>query len=301
MPKWTQRKLWLVLLAVSNLILWGAVAFAVSLIASDRLDLGIESSVREYQATAIAAWNAGRPGAAASDPSGTVRDSARPRLLPAGSGAPEGQTVASVSASPQPTRPLSEPMSAVVNDGGATPDHSTDPGLEGSAPGASTVALAENGPHITAPLILADPVLDDLTSLDQEMTRSASGRVVQIRYLETTLNDEIGALLAARTDLLYQNVHVDLGAQQVVVAGDVRVFGLAIQAEVRGNIVARDCGPQFELSSVKIGRLFTPVFIRDKVKELLDEALDWYPVDYPLCIDGIVVQPDRVTLYGHRR
>jgi len=37
------------------------------------------------------------------------------------------------------------------------------------------------------------------------------------------------------------------------------------------------------------------------VKELLDAALDWYPVDYPLCIEGIVVQQDRVTLYGRRR
>ncbi len=301
MPRWTRRRLWLVLLAAGNLVVWGVVAFAVSLIASDRLDLGIEASVREYQATAIAAWNAGRPGAATAGPSEPERDLLRPRLLPAGPGAPDEQAVASLSASPQPATLAGELTPAAVTESGATPGPSADPGMEGSTPGAAADQPAGDEPQSTAPLILADPVLDDLTSLDQEMTRSAPGRVVQIRYLETTLNDEISALLASRTDLPYENIHVDLGTEQVIVGGDVRVFGLAIHAEVRGNVVARDCAPQFETSSVKIGRFFTPVVIRDKVKELLDEALDWYPADYPLCIEGIVVQQDRVTLYGRRR
>jgi len=300
MPRWTRRRLLLVLLAAGNLVVWGVVAFAVSLIASDRLDLGIESSVREYQATAIAAWSAGRPGAAAAGTGEPERD-LRPRLLSAGSGTPDELAAASLSASPQPATLLGELTPAAATAGGATPGPSADPNEDGSTLGAGADRPAGDEPQSSAPLILADPVLDDLTSLDQEMARSAPGRVVQIRYLETTLNDEISALLASRTDLPYENTHVDLGTEQVIVGGDVRVFGLAIHAEVRGNIVAQDCAPQFETSSVKIGRFFTPVVIRDKVKELLDAALDWYPVDYPLCIEGIVVQQDRVTLYGRRR
>lgn len=301
MPRWNGRKLWLAVLATANLAIWGTVAYGVSLIAGDRLDLGIESSVRQVQETAIASWNASRPGSAASGPAGTAGSAPGPAMLPGISSAPAGEAAAWVVSTPQPGAPETEPTSAAAADPGADSGAFPTPAPPGSASPEEAAQASAGAAAASAPLILADPPLSDLASLDQEMAGSAVGRTVQIRYLETTLNQEIAALLAASSGMPYQNVHVDLGAEQVVVKGDVLLLGLELEVEVRGTLSARGCRLHFEDRSVKIGRLFTPVTIRNGVRVLLDEALGWYPADYPLCIDGIVLQEDRATLYGHRR
>ena len=48
------RRIWLTVLAVSNLVLWLAVAVGVGLLASDEMNLGLEKYLRERQATAVA-------------------------------------------------------------------------------------------------------------------------------------------------------------------------------------------------------------------------------------------------------
>jgi hypothetical protein len=88
---------------------------------------------------------------------------------------------------------------------------------------------------------------------------------------------------------------------QVVLAGNVLVLSVPIKVEATGAMATSGCRPVLELSSVKVGGLFTPRFVRDEVTEILDRALDWYPTDYPLCIDRIVVRDEHATLIGHRR
>ncbi|HNS49722.1 MAG TPA: hypothetical protein PKO09_00900 [Anaerolineae bacterium] len=305
MRPWVRRKIWLAVLAFANLVVWGAAAYSVSLVASDRLDLGIESSVREVQTTAIAAWNASRPGASASGAGSTGGDISGPQAQPDGSVLPAGQAALV----PRPATPLPQATTAAAEAGEALPVESAaalspesialEPG-SALAPGATGASAASTAP-ITTPLILADPPFHDLTALDRELATSAAGRTVQIRYLEASLQKEVGLLLEGRSDLPYQNVQLELRGGQLVVLGDLVLLGVPLHAQVKGTLVASDCRPSVAVSSVKIGWLFTPVVVRNQVESLIGQVLEWYPEGYPLCIDRIVTQEDRVTLYGHRR
>lgn len=305
MRPWKKRKIWLALLAAVNLLLWGAAAYSVSLVAGDRLDLGIESSVRDVQSTAIAAWNANRPGASASGAAGPGGAVARPETPPDGSTPPAEQ----LPPQPQPATPLpqagtaaAEAATALADDPvvALQPEPTPLQGEPASLPESGKPAAAFSVP-ITTPLILADPPFHDLTGLDEELAASAAGRTVQVRYLETSLQREIALLLEGRTDLPFQNARLELRTGQVVIVGDLSVLGVPIHAEVKGTLVASECRPWVDVGSVKIGWLFTPVAVRDQVERQIGEVLEWYPEGYPLCVDRIITQDDRVTLYGHRR
>jgi len=168
--------------------------------------------------------------------------------------------------------------------------------------------LAPSPPAATPPtalssslLPLSDPDAADLLHLDAEMSRSATGRPVQIRYSEAALNREIGALLAANPDLPYQNVYADLKHDGVVLSGSVTVLGFQVEAEVSGRVVARDCQPQVEIETISIAGLATPDFVREGIQDIVLEALAWYPADYPLCLEQIVLEEEQLTVYGSRR
>lgn len=148
---------------------------------------------------------------------------------------------------------------------------------------------------------MSDPGFGELGQMSQEMNRSATGRAAQIRYSEERLNETIAALLRSQPDLPYDNVYVDLQRDQVLVTGNVTVLGFDVDTKVMGTVVARDCLPEMEIHAVSIAGVLTPGFVKDRVKKLLLEALDWYPADYPLCLDQIVLEEDRATVYGHRR
>jgi hypothetical protein len=258
--------------------------------------------VRDLRATAIASWssNAHMEGS-------TARPGPREYALipsPVRAGA-TGTAVTAVPRSPtsqpQPVIPLTGESAAAEPAGETSPAAPAEilP-AEPTATSAPVQAAALELP-VSAPLLLSDPSFSNLTQLDEELARSARGRPVQIRYLEAALNREIATLLATAVDVPYRNVTTDLGAGSIVVSGDVTVLGIAVRAEAEGRLRTAYCRPRIELTRVKIGKLFTPKAVRDEVEALLEDALDWYPATYPLCIEEIVVQEGRVTIYGSRR
>jgi hypothetical protein len=308
MPNWTRRGVLLALLAIGNLVVWAGVALAVAFVASDRLDLGIESTIREYRATAIASWQSGVDPQLPTDNSTGIAGSqaSGPFLSPTTAAPPIEQfaratAVAALASSAGSAEqvPSSEAKDSGGGTGGPSPTAPTQPPIPPDP--AAVGAAAKLGPAATTPLVLVDPEFSRLESLDAEMQGSAAGRPVEIRNGESMLNQEITAWLAARPDEPYRSVYVDLREGQVVVTGNVLVLSVPIKVEVAGTMVASDCRPELKISSVKIGGLFTPRFARDEVARTLDEVLDWYPDDYPLCIDQFVVQDNQATVYGHRR
>jgi hypothetical protein len=184
----------------------------------------------------------------------------------------------------------------------------TVPALDGSA--SLSGGPAGTDPVVTpqlsrAPLLLADPVFSDLSQLNTEMARSAAGRPVQIRYAEGALNREIDSsmdsLAAADPGFPYRDIHIDIKRDRVIVTGEVTVLTFDVLAQVEGTVVARACVPQLEIESLSLGGIMTPRFVRGRVEEMVLEAMAWYPADYPLCIEEIVLEENRATLYGHRR
>jgi hypothetical protein len=87
----------------------------------------------------------------------------------------------------------------------------------------------------------------------------------------------------------------------VVITGDVTALGLQIGAEVVGMVRARDCVPSLEVESIAIEGVFTPRFVKDRIRAFIRDALNWYPADHPLCVEQIVLEEDGATVYGHRR
>jgi hypothetical protein len=148
---------------------------------------------------------------------------------------------------------------------------------------------------------MANPELKSLTQLNAEMSRSAPERAVQIRYQEEALNRELAALVENRPDLPYRNVQIDLKRDQIIVTGSVTLAGFDVDARVTGKIVAQDCLPQFEITSLSIEGLMALPFFRDQIGEMIREAMRWYPADYPLCLEQIVLEETRATVYGYRR
>jgi hypothetical protein len=47
--------------------------------------------------------------------------------------------------------------------------------------------------------------------------------------------------------------------------------------------------------------VLTPGFVKERVKEMFLTLLEWYPKDYLLCLEQIVLEEDRASVYGHRR
>ena len=137
--------------------------------------------------------------------------------------------------------------------------------------------------------------------MDAEIQRSAVGRPVQLRYGEPALNREVAALLTQAPDLPYENIHVDLKRDQVVVTGDVLVLGFEVETEVLGTVVVENCIPKVEVESIAIAGLLTPAFVKDEIKKLLEESMSWYPTDYALCLEQIILEESRATVYGSRR
>jgi hypothetical protein len=268
------RWLWLALFALVNLLFWVSAAAAVSLVISDRVDLGLETLVREGQATAVALWKQ----AAARDAQPTPTALAQ-APLPAETGAVENRPPAAPAATLG-----SESFPAATT---LPPDNTPTPQPEATL--------------VSTPLLLADPEISSLAALDAEMSRSAPNRAVQIRYQEETLNREIEALWTNNPDLSFRDVYVDLQRNRVVVTGKATVMGFQVNAEVTGTVSVQECQPQLEIETVSVAGVMTPKFVKDQVEEMILEAMAWYPADYPLCLEQIVLEETRATVYGYRR
>ena len=271
------RWLTLTALALANLVCWAGGAAAIALIASPGLDLGLEARLREGQATAVAVWER------------LERQPSGPAVEPEQAGAIPTPAMTGTTGD--------QPIAAVI-----TPQNLPPP----STPQPATTAVTEPTPLpgptlVSHPLLLADPEISDLAPLDAEMARSAPDRAVQIRYQEDTLNAELAALWRNNPDLPYRNVWVNLMRDQVVITGRVSIMGFEVHAEVTGKVAARDCVPVLQIEELNIAGVMTPRFVKDQVEQMILEAMTWYPADYPLCLEQIVLEETRVTAYGYRR
>ncbi|MEJ2732783.1 MAG: hypothetical protein P8189_04290 [Anaerolineae bacterium] len=265
---------WLTLFALVNLLLWAGVAAAFGLVVSDRVDLGVEALARRGQATAVALWSQVIPRAAQPTPVPTA-------LV----GAPSPTEI--VENTPQAT---------------ATEAHGSQPSAPATAPTPDDTPTPEpEATGVRTPLLLADPEISSLAALNAEMSRSAPNRAVQIRYQEEALNREIAVLSTNNPDLPFRDVYVDLQRNRVVVTGETTVLGFQVSAEVTGSVSVQECRPQLEIETVFVAGVMTPQFVKDQVEEMVLEAMDWYPVDYPLCLEQIVLEETRATVYGYRR
>jgi hypothetical protein len=124
---------------------------------------------------------------------------------------------------------------------------------------------------------------------------------VLIRYQEETLNQQIAALWRNNPELPYRDVQVDMQPGRVAVTGRLTVIGFAVNAKLEGEVVAQDCVPVLEVESLSVAGLMTPKFVKDQVQDMVFEAMAWYPEDYSLCLEEIVLEDNQATVYGFRR
>ena len=285
MPSRNLRWMLLTLFAVANLVFWAGVAVAVGLAVRPGLDMGMEALIREGQATAAAFWD--QRGQPAPSPTATpVQVGADP--LPAATRSPGDQPLAAV-VTPTSPDPASTSLPEATRSAGSTAEPT-------GQPAASPVATL-----VSSALLLADPAISNAAIFDAEMARSAPERPVQIRYQESMLNAEIAALWQNNPDLPYRDVWVDLQRDQVVITGRITVLGFGVKGKVTGQVVARDCVPVLEIKKMEIAGVLTPSFVLDQVQAMVLEAMAWYPADYPLCMEHIVLEETRATVYGYRR
>lgn len=321
------RRSFLIVFAFLNLAVWVAAAAVVGLVVSDRVDLGVETLIRQRQATAVAAWD--HVVSAASEtreiaPSDTITSMPAATEAPVGVAAvqtseeyqePEAKvvepTASETSLAPEDTARVETPASPepvalpTRRDMGTPAPTSSATQAPGSFAAAEAAPPAKETP-IESPLLMRDLQFGDLMFMDREMGRSAVGRLVQIRYSEAVLNQEIEALLDRQIESsegtqTYQNVYVDLRRDHAVVTGDVTVLGFEVSTEIVGTVTAKECLPQMDIQSVSVGGALTPGFVKNQIQELLLDALKWYPANHPLCLEQIILEEDRATVYGHRR
>jgi len=324
------------LLAAGNLVLWVGIAYVVGLCASDQVDLGVETMVRHAQATAVSSWTgktakrtdivqaSAEAGPAilpsrAHDPEGEGSSSP----VPATDGAPPEEGEAATRPGPATNLPSStgEPSDAVAPPAddkpgepavpiAASPPPATDqvdPEPGGKAGPADLPITASADPAVavsrmvSVPLLLVDPEFHILEGLNAELERSAPGRAVQIRYQEEALNREIETLWVQNPALPYRDIQVDFKDNALGIGGKVAVLGFQVDAYLQGTLVARDCRPHLEVESISLAGVIAPRFVRARVVTMAEEAMAWYPEDYSLCLEQIVLEETRGTFYGYRR
>jgi hypothetical protein len=286
----TSRWTWLTLFALVNLLCWVGVAAAAGLVVGDRVDLGVETFIREGHATARVVLE--QASHRISQPT-AIPMSVAQALAAAQTEMAKSKPVATITW-PAPANPPPVSQSEAIDQPAQlSSDSSGSPDTVATPEPVSTL--------VASPLLLADPQISSLAKLDAEMSRSALARAVQIRYSEEALNREIATLWRNNPELPYRDVNVDLKRDGVIVSGSVTVFGFGAKAKIAGTVVAEGCRPQLEIESVTVAGVMTPRFVRDQIEDMMLEAMTWYPADYPLCVEEIVLEETRATVYGYRR
>jgi hypothetical protein len=300
MPSRFSRWSFLTLFAIFNLVCWVGAAVTVGMAATDKVDLGVETLVREYRVTAVSIWDqestysrpaptqppveAGQPNPDATDVApGTPRDSV---MWPA------SQVAGSPTSQPPAPGQGSQPVAPT-------------PIVQSAQPTPMTLSIQPTPKPtetpVRSPLLMADPEISNLAAMDAEMQRSAVGRTVQIKYQEAVLNREIAEYVESHPDLPFHSVHVDLKRDRVLVSATAMVLSFPITATAAGTVTAGDCRPQIEVRDISISGVLTPRFVKNQIEDLIHESVDWYPDDYALCIHQIVLEEGRATVYGARR
>ena len=293
---------WLTCFALANLVCWAGVAAAVGLVVGDGVDFGIETLVRREQATVVAKWGQALPGAFRSTPEGYSGSELPVTVALAPSAAQTTPTKSSVSpaiAWSTPSTPPRDQAQATPAAGQGVPTSTT--GLGGASAKDWISTPVPEATQVSGPLLLADPEFNTLSLLDAEMSRSAPARPALIRYGEEALNREISALSKNNPDLPFRNVRVDLQRDRVIVTGKVTVLGFQVNAEITGQVRTQGCRPKLEIETVSAAGVMTPKFVSDQVQQMMLEAMAWYPADYPLCLQQIVLEDTQATIYGYRR
>jgi hypothetical protein len=285
-----RRWFWLTLFAVANLACWVGGAIAVGLVVGERVDLGVETLIRQGQATAASAWKQASQSVTRST---ATPESPGPTVNP-----PQDETI-----NPSPTMSLS---SSEPTTSGSDPQSVLTPAPDGTSAAGPLTPTEGPSPEpeatlVSSPLLLADPEISSLSKLDAELSRSAPDRAVQIRYQEDALNREIAALWRNNPELPYRDVYIDMQPDRVAVTGRVAVLGFALNANLTGRVLVQDCVPTLEMESLSVAGIMTPKFVKDQVQDMVFEAMSWYPEDYPLCLQEIVLEDSRATVYGYRR
>jgi hypothetical protein len=301
----------LLIFAACNLLFWVAAAAGVGLAVSDQLDLGVETLIRQQQGTAVVVWDRVISGAeqvtaiptkatlaantTVPGPTSVEINAVKTSVAQAVASTPATTTILSPSPMPAPTSTTTTPIQSNPAVATALTPSSA------SVPSQPTPIPTPTIKPISSPLLMSDLHFNSWARLNQEMGRSAVGRRVLIGYSEAMLNNEIATMLQNSPDLPYRNVHVDLKRDQVVVTGDVMVLGFDVSTEIEGTVQVEDCRPKMEIRSISIAGLLTPGFVKEQVKEMVLEALDWYPDGYPLCLEEILLEEERATVFGRRR
>ncbi len=283
------RWIWLGIFALANLVCWVGAALVISLAVGDQVDLGVETLIRQGQATAVAAWER------------NLQQARKPTAMPA--------SVAQAQQPDQADPAQSQPAVTITWPAPSTPlppqPTATQIGAQAwiatAAPPDTPATPEPEATLVSSPLLMANPEINSLAQLNAEMNRSAPERPVQIRFQEDALNREFAAMRENHPELPYRNVKIDLKRDRVIVTGNVTVFGFEVDTKITGKVVAQDCLPNFEVATVSVAGLMTLPFIRDQIGELIREAMTWYPADFPLCLEQIVLEETRATVYGYRR
>ena len=281
------RWAWLTLFAVANLVLWVGAAVVVGLVIGDEVDLGVETLIRSGQATSVALWDQASRRAARPVATPTAMDQAS---TAAQAPAAQNKPPATITWPVAPIALSTEQSESTNQDPAAVPISSD-----------TTATPEPQATLVSKPLLMANPEISSLAKLDAEMGQSAPNRAVQIRFDEDALNDEIAALWTNNPELPFREVRVDLQRDQVVVTGKVTILGFGVNAKVAGKVEVKDCRPELEITSISMVGVLTPRFVRDQVEAMILEAMTWYPADYPLCLEQIVLEETRLGIYGYRR
>lgn len=285
--RWTTRWRRLTLLAVGNLVFWVALAVIVAMLVSDRVDLGLETWLRTYQATAIAQWS---PGASRS--AGVAE-----QPLP-GSETPQPRGTDALARHPTPTPAevnredsLSTP-SIDIEGAQENPSH-PEPGVLSAQ---STAWDSESWSRSS--LLITNPALE---ALSVQLGHSTVGRRVEIQYEESVLNQEIVALLKNHSEVPYQLSWIDLEPEGIILTGSSRVWGVPVSIRVQGTLTAERCRPKVEVRAVYIARVLATRFAQEWVTTRILETMDRFPADYLFCLQEVRLEEGRLILAGVRR
>jgi hypothetical protein len=148
---------------------------------------------------------------------------------------------------------------------------------------------------------MSDPDLSDLKDVKAEMSSSVAGRPVQIRYQEAALNRAIADFVQEHPELPYADLYIDLKRNWFTLTGSVTINEVPVSAEVVGTLMVEDCQPKVDIGSISTAGVQAPGLLQDTIIALIAESVRWFPADHPLCLEQIVLEEERMTLYGSRR
>jgi hypothetical protein len=300
----------LAILAISNLVLWVVVAIAVGLVASDTVDLGMETYIRERRATAetliqqVPTWISelkARPATQEPEPAEVQAEKGSPTSTSISPTAPQPSPPPATQAPQTPTAPPAQEPSTPPTPTPISSSPSATPLSPSAVPSAPSATPGPSATPISSPLLMSNPDLLTLLNIDAEMLRSATGRPVQIRYREGPLNREIATFLEAHPNLPYRNLYIALKRDHIILTGEVTTQGFQLSAEVIGTLAAEDCRFVVEIEAISTTGTLPPVLYESPIENMLEDAMNWIPTEYPLCLEQIVLEEGRMTIYASRR